>query len=350
MEPTIFQNPTTECALNPVAEPFRTIQIHPTRKCNLACLHCYSSSSPQMKEMLDIEALKRFLEIAFNNGYNNISVSGGEPFLYSHLEEMLKFTKELGYQNTMASNGMLLQSARNQAILEYVDLIAISLDGPPELHDKIRGQKGAFDKTMKGVEILKNLNKAYGFIHTITPESWQSLIWLADFAFENGGKLFQLHPLEMQGRAASDMLGHEIDDTLAHQAYILASYLKSKYAETMIVQLDLLHREYIEAFPQVVNVFDRNCSKNKSIAHLLDTIIVEETGKIIPIAYGFDDFYQIGNVHDFSNLDFIKYSNEKLPLLQKIYRQAIDNVVNNKNLDIVNWNEILVKESLNLAC
>lgn len=350
MEPTIFQNPTIECALNPVAEPFRTIQIHPTRKCNLACLHCYSSSSPQMKEMLDIEALKRFLEIAFNNGYNNISVSGGEPFLYSHLEEMLKFTKGLGYQNTIASNGMLLQSARNQAILEYVDLIAISLDGPPELHDKIRGQKGAFDKTMKGVEILKNLNKAYGFIHTITPESWQSLIWLADFAFENGGKLFQLHPLEMQGRAASDMLGHEIDDTLAHQAYILASYLKSKYAETMIVQLDLLHREYIEAFPQVVNVFDRNCSKNKSIAHLLDTIIVEETGKIIPIAYGFDDFYQIGNVHDFSNLDFIKYGNEKLPLLQKIYRQAIDNVVNNKNLDIVNWNEILVKESLNLAC
>ena len=173
IEPTIFQNSNIECARQPIAEPFRTIQIHPTRKCNLACLHCYSSSSPQMKEMLDIEALKRFLTIAFDHGYNNISVSGGEPFLYIHLEEMLRFTKALGYQNTMASNGMLLQSEKNQRILEYVDLIAISLDGPPELHDKIRGQKGAFEKTMKGVEVLKNLKKAYGFIHTITPESWK---------------------------------------------------------------------------------------------------------------------------------------------------------------------------------
>ncbi len=349
MEPTFFNHISSDCAVQPVAEPFRTIQIHPTRKCNLACLHCYSYSSPNMKEMLDIEALKRFLEIAFENGYNNISVSGGEPFLYSHLEEMLKFSRSLGYQNTMASNGMLLNSERNQRILEFVDLIAISLDGPPELHDKIRGQKGAFEKTMKGVEVLKRHEKAFGFIHTITPESWQSLIWIADFAFENGGKLFQLHPLEMQGRANEAMLGNEIDDTLAHQAYILASYLKSKYANKMIVQLDLLHRDYIEAFPQVVNVFDRNCSQNKQIANLLDTIIVEETGKIIPIAYGFDNTFQLGNVHNFTKLDFLKYANEKLPILKKLYQQSIDNVINNKNIDIVNWNEILVNESLNLA-
>lgn len=339
----------TTCDTTNVVDTFRTIQIHPTRKCNLACLHCYSSSSPSMKEMLDIEALKRFLEIAYANGYNNISVSGGEPFLYNHLEEMLKYSREIGYQNTLASNGMLLQSERNQRILEYVDLIAISLDGPPELHDKIRGQKGAFEKTMKGVEVLKKLSKAFGFIHTITPESWQSLIWLADFAYENGGKLLQLHPLEMQGRASNDMLGSEIDDTLAHQAYILANYLKSKYAQKMVVQLDLLHRDYIAAFPQVVNMFDRQCSQNKKIANLLDTIIVEETGKIIPIAYGFDESFQIGNVHNFSDLDFIKYANEKLPKLKKLYTQTIDNVINNKNMDIVNWNEILVSQSLNLA-
>ncbi|MES2796301.1 MAG: radical SAM protein [Bacteroidota bacterium] len=329
----------------PVADPYRTIQIHPTRKCNLACLHCYSFSSPNMKEMIDIETLKRFLEISFENGYNNISVSGGEPFLYSHLEELLKFTRSIGYQNTMASNGMLLQSERNQRILEYVDLIAISVDGPPELHDQIRGQKGAFEKTMKGVEVLKKLEKPFGLIHTITPQSWQSLIWLADFAYESGAKLLQLHPLEMQGRASEDLIGSEIDDTLAHQAYILASYLKSKYANKMIVQLDLLHREYIEAFPQVVNVFDRQCSQNKQIADLLDTIIVEESGKIIPIAYGFDSTFEIGNIYQFQNSDFAKYTEEKLPKLKKLFSQTIEKIVNNKDADIVNWNEILVNQS-----
>ncbi len=120
------------------SDPFHTIQIHPTRKCNLTCLHCYSSAGPGFKEMLDVEALKRFLAYAYQHGFNNISVSGGEPFLYDGLEELFKYSRSLGYQNTMASNGMLLQSERNQRILEYVDLIAISLDGPEELHDQIR--------------------------------------------------------------------------------------------------------------------------------------------------------------------------------------------------------------------
>src|SRR5690349_1056678 len=113
--------------------PFRTIQVHPSRKCNLSCLHCYSGSGPSMQPMLDIDALKKFLEYAWQNGFNNLSVSGGEPFLYKHLKELFSFSRKLGYQNNMVSNGMLLGSARNQEILEYVDLIAISIDGKKEL-------------------------------------------------------------------------------------------------------------------------------------------------------------------------------------------------------------------------
>ena len=99
-------------------DPFRTIQIHPTRKCNLSCLHCYSSSAPHLKNELNINALKKFLPYAFEHGFNNISISGGEPFMYSGLEELLIFSKSLGFQNTVASNGMLLHSEKNKRILK----------------------------------------------------------------------------------------------------------------------------------------------------------------------------------------------------------------------------------------
>lgn len=328
-----------------IPDPFHTIQIHPTRKCNLRCLHCYSSSGPDLKEMLDIEALKRFLEYAYEHGFNNISVSGGEPFLYNGLEELFKYSKSLGYQNTMASNGMLLQSERNQRILEYVDLIAISLDGPEELHDKIRGQVGAFTKMVKGVDVLKSLNKAFGFIHTVTSESWDKLLWLGEFAYESGAKLFQLHPLEMYGRAKEQLFGMSIDDTLAHQTFILANYLKSKYADTMVIQLDLLHRDYLEEFPQIVNCFERECAKKGRISNLLDTIIIEETGRVLPIAYGIAPKFEIGNVHSFENSLFDQYIIEKIPLIKNLFYRTLNKIFANKQIDIVNWNELLVHES-----
>ena len=78
-----MENVETNKRVEHVPDPFHTIQIHPTRKCNLSCLHCYSSSGPAYKEMLNVEALKIFLEYAYRNGFNNISVSGGEPFLYN---------------------------------------------------------------------------------------------------------------------------------------------------------------------------------------------------------------------------------------------------------------------------
>jgi MoaA/NifB/PqqE/SkfB family radical SAM enzyme len=295
--------------------------------------------------MLDIEALKRFLTYAYEHGFNNISVSGGEPFLYNKLEELFKFSHSLGFQNTMASNGMLLPSERNQRILEYVDLIAISIDGPEELHDYIRGQKGAYEKMMKGVEVLKSHQKSFGFIHTVTSQSWKSLLWLGEVAYEKGARLLQLHPLEMYGRALEQLSDLSIDDTLAHQTFILAHYLKSKYIDDMVVQLDLLHRDYLEEFPQIVNAFERQCASKGRISDLFDTIIIEETGRILPIAYGIDPKFTIGNVYNFKSSLFDEFITEKVPRLKNLYTQTLDKIFLNKEIDIVNWNELIVNES-----
>jgi MoaA/NifB/PqqE/SkfB family radical SAM enzyme len=296
--------------------------------------------------MLDIEALKRFLSYAAKQGFNNISVSGGEPFLYKELEELLRFSRTIGYQNTLASNGMLLQSDRAQRILEYVDLIALSVDGKPELHDHIRAQKGAFEKMLEGADLLRSINKPFGFIHTVTPQSWESLLWLGEFAVEQGAKLLQLHPLEMYGRAA-DMLSDQImNDALAHQTFILAHYLRSKYAGELVVQLDLLHRDYLKLFPQVVSAFERRCAAGGRLSDLFDTIIVEETGRILPVAYGFNDRFTIGNVHTFTPTLFEDFIVDKVPTLKAIFNRTLDKILANQDADIVNWNELLVQESL----
>lgn len=323
----------------------RTIQIHPTKKCNLTCLHCYSSSGPGYQEALNLADLKSFLAYAFDHGFNNISVSGGEPFLYKDLEELLKFSRSIGYQNTMASNGMLLHSERAKRVLDFVDLIAISVDGPQTLHDKIRNQAGAYDKMCQGLEVLKNMGKPFGIIHTVTPESWNSLIWLGEFAYSSGAKLLQLHPLEMYGRAIDTLASETIDEDLAHKIFILGHYLVSKYNGQMIVQLDMLHRDYLLAHPQIVSGFERICSQSGELADLIDTIVIEESGNITPVSYGFNPSYSIGNISNFSISVFEDFEKQRIPEIKAIFNNTLSKIADNKAQDIINWNELLIDES-----
>ncbi|SDC81305.1 radical SAM protein [Niabella drilacis] len=329
------------------AAPFRTIQLHPTRRCNLCCKHCYSSSSPLLKESLDLTALKTFLKYAYDQGFNNISLSGGEPLLYKDLEALLRFTKELGYNNTMATNGMLLGGARNRSLLQYLDLVAVSVDGPPQLHDYIRGQQGAFEKMQQGLQILKELNKPFGLIHTVTPESWKELIWLGAFAADAGAKLLQLHPLELFGRARQELAQWANDDLHLHRTYILANYLSSKYQGRMVIQADLLHRDYLQSFPQVVNGFARSCSNKDRLAQVIDNIVIDETGAITPFAYGFDPQLSIGTLHDFDDTLFDRYLAHNAAKIEAMMEQTLAHVFENKDQDIINWNEVWVYNSRN---
>ncbi|MBZ4189636.1 radical SAM protein [Niabella beijingensis] len=331
------------------AASFRTIQLHPTRRCNLCCRHCYSSSSPHLKDTIDLDALKRFLKYAYGQGFNNLSLSGGEPLLYRDLEPLLRYSKELGYKNSMATNGMLLRSEKNKNILQYLDLVAVSIDGQPPLHDYIRGQEGAFEKMMSGVAVLQQLQKPFGFIHTVTPESWKDLVWLGSFAFEAGAKLLQLHPLEMYGRAQQELAHFAGDDLNLHRTFILASYLSSKYQNKMIIQADLLHRDYLETFPQIVNGFARSCSNKNRLADVMDTIVIDETGNIVPFAYGFNPHFAIGNIGSFDTALFENYMRKNGPGLECLLEQTLAGVFMNKEKDVINWNEVWVYQSKSTA-
>ena len=324
----------------------RIVQVHPTLHCNLACKHCYSSSLPAYRDALDVSQLKRFLQYARDEGFNVVSLSGGEPFIYRDLKELFQFTREIGFTNVVASNGMLLSSERAQAILDYVDLIAISIDGEPEMHNEIRGSRKAFDKMLSGVETVRQKNIPFGFIHTVTAQSWDKLLWLGEFAQEKGARLLQLHPLEMYGRATREMQEYTLDQLLLHKIFILASYLKSKYEPDIFIQLDFLHRDYIKEFPQSVNVVSASRAE-KRLSEIINSIIVDENGDILPVAYGFSNKYKIGSIKNNGGSGdmFAEFKTTKLPELIALFERVYNQIINDEETDLINWNELIVKIS-----
>ncbi|QCX38683.1 radical SAM protein [Aureibaculum algae] len=327
---------------------FRVIHLHPNLSCNLSCKHCYSSSAPGLKKELDSNEIIGFLKYAWEYGFNALSVSGGEPFLYSSLSEVLKESKNIGYKNLVASNGMLLKSERAKNILKDIDLIAVSIDGDELLHDEIRNFKGAYSKMIEGVEILKELDIDFGFIHTLTPKSWDLILWLSKFAKNNGAKLLQLHPLELYGRAKVEMNTTKVDQQLLHKVYILGNFLKSKYYPELLFQLDFLHRDNMVEHPESATYFGTNFNPDKTnLSQALKTVVIDENGTILPISYGFSDKFNIGNINEIAqNIDvFDRFINEKWESLYQLLEDTYFSIVNDKENDLVAWTELIVKNS-----
>ncbi|HET9176847.1 MAG TPA: radical SAM protein [Terriglobia bacterium] len=129
--------------------------------CNIACLHCFNNSGPNVRTFgfLSIETIREEIECAAHAGVKEIFFTGGEPFLHPRLPEMLAFALKHA-PTTVLTNGMLINDriAGRLAAIErsarYSLEIRVSLDGyTEEMNDAIRGE-GVFHSALEGVRRL----------------------------------------------------------------------------------------------------------------------------------------------------------------------------------------------------
>jgi radical SAM protein with 4Fe4S-binding SPASM domain len=91
-----------------------------------------------------------------------ITLFGGEPLIHPQWAEVVKRIKEAGLRCNMISNGILLKKKAEEAVQLGLDEIIFSLDGPAEVHDRIRGGKGVFRRALEGFQHLAKVKKKYG--------------------------------------------------------------------------------------------------------------------------------------------------------------------------------------------
>ena len=129
----------------------RYLEIQLTHRCNLKCLHCYLGKSKDIE--MDFNLLKKILdEFEEINGIRVI-FSGGEPFLYSKIYDLLEILENYSFRRVFLTNGTLIK----EDLLKNIDEIQISIDGFEDSHDFLRG-KGTFEKIVENIEIIKKKN------------------------------------------------------------------------------------------------------------------------------------------------------------------------------------------------
>lgn len=95
---------------------FEVIQTCPNK-----CKFCSSNSSQDKKTIIHLEQFKRTVMHFINQGgIEEISISGGEPFLHPDLFEMVKFSKENGIRTVVFTSGIKRADEMSEEMIEYI--------------------------------------------------------------------------------------------------------------------------------------------------------------------------------------------------------------------------------------
>jgi Fe-coproporphyrin III synthase len=269
----------------------KMLQIHPSLLCNFRCDHCYSSSSPLASQHLDRSFVLSTIENAHSLGYKNLSISGGEPLLYPYLSDALQKAKQLRMTTSLITNGSLPKEKYN-TISTVLDTIGVSIDGAPERHNNIRGNKNSFRKLDMLIDHLVNEFSMVGIAFTLTDQSWEDLPYLIEYALNKKVSALQIYPLEKDGRAKTSM--HTLSDATIMRAFILSR--STSAALPVNVHFNCFSKESLAVqLSQQFNSFEG------TMADQIDLIVLNEAGDLMPYTYGLNSRWRIADRNESLN-------------------------------------------------
>lgn len=134
-----------------------SITIKLTNRCNLNCMFCSQGNAKNVE--IDLDVVKNVLKEAKIYGVCEVIYTGGEPLLYSHIQEIIEYGKKLGLHQLLVTNGINLDKY-TQLIVSNINNVGISIHGNEEIHDAIVGFNGAYKKVATNIERLTQYRNA----------------------------------------------------------------------------------------------------------------------------------------------------------------------------------------------
>jgi heme b synthase len=137
-----------------------------------------------------------------------IILTGGEPLLRSDIFDLARYGTDKGFRMVMATNGTLMtEEAVQKMMASGIQRISVSLDGPSsETHDAFRKVKGAFESSLKGIELAKKGGLEFQINTTITQMNLHLIADILKLAVNLGAVAHHIFLLVPTGR------GKELQD------------------------------------------------------------------------------------------------------------------------------------------
>ncbi len=288
--------------------------------CNLACEYCYFLSkerlypdsafrmSPELLESYTrqyIEA-QRVPEVTF-------AWQGGEPtlmgldFFRLAVELQQKYRKPgMRILNALQTNGTTLDDEWCRFFHKHNFLIGISLDGPREIHNVYRHDKGGkptFDRVMRGVELMKKHGVEFNILCTVhAANADHPLEVYRFFRDEVGAQFIQFIPIVERDNETGFQEGDKVTER---------SVTGRQYGDFLIAIFDeWVRRDVGRMFVQIFDVslaawagmrpglcvFEETCGT---------ALVMEHNGDLFTCDHFVEPRHKLGNIQDIPLIEMV---------------------------------------------
>jgi radical SAM protein with 4Fe4S-binding SPASM domain len=134
-----------------------SMELEFNQNCNFRCIYCYASDDANRHEELSKEEFKNVIGQARELGARKIIVLGGEPMLYPHLPEMIRFIRDLEMEIELFTNGTNVTRTMARYLYENAVRVILKMNTFNEsLQDTLSGRKGAYLQIQEAFRNLKS--------------------------------------------------------------------------------------------------------------------------------------------------------------------------------------------------
>ena len=179
------------------------LEVSLTNACNHRCIFCAVDYTGYEPIMMDCEILKKNLKDLANKGLKSVIYAGeGEPLINKNAPDIINYTKSVGVDAAMSTNGVLLTPEVSKECLKSLTWVRFSVAGiRQKTYDNIQcGKKGDLEKVLSNLEEAvrikrnQNLKTTLGVQLLLLPENKDEIVEMGKKLREIGVDYFTIKP------------------------------------------------------------------------------------------------------------------------------------------------------------
>lgn len=274
--------------------------------CNLDCAYCFYLDKerlyPDSQFRMSDELLERYIRQLVESqppGRVVVAFQGGEPtlmgidFFRRALEYERRYARpDTVFENTVQTNGTLLDDELCAFFHEHRFLLGISIDGPRQLHDTYRVDKGGkptFDKVMRGIRLLQKHAVEHNLLCTVNRVNADHPLEVYRFLRDEvGTRYMQFIPVVEQ------VLGDVVSErSVRPQQFgqflcaIFDEWVLNDVGEVYVQTIEAAVRNHLGMPSSGMCVFDRTCGHGLALEH---------NGDVYSCDHFVDPAHRLGNI------------------------------------------------------
>ncbi|MFC1581477.1 anaerobic sulfatase-maturation protein [Candidatus Neomarinimicrobiota bacterium] len=294
---------------NDIITPFHVMAKPVGPICNLDCTYCFylekkslyhnkSNTYTMSDEILEL-FIKQKIE-ASSESIINFTWQGGEPTLagIDYYRKILKFQKQYSngkkIENAIQTNGILLNDDWCEFLNRHDFLVGISVDGPQNIHDKFRinkGGQGTFENVMHGIGLLQKHKVEFNILTCVHHYNADYPFEVYGFLKELGSRFIQFIPI-VERESTENNKHHMSDWSVGSDQYgkflitIFDHWIKNDVGQYFVQIFDVALEAWCGLIPGLC-LFTEKCGR---------AIVIDYNGDIYSCDHFVHKDYLIGNI------------------------------------------------------